>query len=123
MQFGDGNLSVPGSNEESLVINKSLVLAPDVVLFPVALTSPVFHQVQLLKLLHDNDAPKYAFQSSMEWGCNCTCDDYHFQPCPQCYESQIQTLTEPVGMQDCHPLTMHFCLKHDTCITSQLSYP
>ena len=36
----------------------------DVVSFPVAFTNSAYHEVQLLKLLHDIGAPNYAFQSS-----------------------------------------------------------
>jgi hypothetical protein len=59
----------------------------DTVLFPLAFTNNLaFHEVQLFKLLHNIGAPNYTFQSFMEWGRNCSRDEYHFQPCPQRYE-------------------------------------
>jgi hypothetical protein len=109
-KYGNGDFSDPVFNEESSVVEEDYVpgevatCSPnlqDVVSFPVAFTSSVFHKVQLLKLLHDIGAPNYDFQSFMEWGHNCTQDKYHFQPCPQPYEIRIHNLTELVGMCDC----------------------
>jgi hypothetical protein len=89
-KYGNGDFSDPVFNEESSVVEEDYVpgevatCSPnlqDVVSFPVAFTSSVFHKVQLLKLLHE--------------------DKYHFQPCPQPYEIRIHNLTELVGMCDC----------------------
>jgi hypothetical protein len=95
----------------------------DAVSFPVAFTNSAFHEVQLLKLLHDVGAPNYAFQSFMEWGRNCSHDKYNFQPCPQRYESQIRNLTQLVGMQDCRPTTIPVCLEPDNLTLDVVVFP
>jgi hypothetical protein len=85
------------------------------VLFPHALTDSAFHEVQYLKLLHVIGAPtNYAFQSFMEWERIFLMDTYHFQPCPQKYESQIHVLTQLVGMvEECWPTTIPVSLEPD----------
>ncbi len=95
----------------------------DVTSFPVAFTNSAFHEVKLLKLLHDIGAPNYAFQSFMEWGRNGAVDDYHFQPCPQRYESQIRNLTELVGMQDCRPSILPVTLEPDNLTLDVVVFP
>jgi hypothetical protein len=120
------------SGEESIIAEEDQVpVEPDtcspnlqdVVSFPVAYASSAYHEVQLLKLLHDVGAPNYAFQSFMEWGRNCTRDEYHFQPCPQRYESQIQNLTELVGMRDCRPKTIPVSLAPDNLTLDVVVFP
>ncbi len=91
--------------------------------FPVAFTNSAFHEVQLLKLLHDIGAPNYAFQSFMEWGRNSSSDGYHFQPCPQRYESQIRNLTELVGMEECRPTTIPVSLEPDNLTLEVVVFP
>jgi hypothetical protein len=95
----------------------------DVVSFPVAFTNSAYHEVQLLKLLHDIGAPNYAFQSFMEWGRNCNRDEYKFQPCPQRYEGQIRNLTELVGMEDCRPTTVPVYLEPDNLKLDVVVFP
>ena len=111
------NDGIPGI---ALVVDPNL---QDVVSFPVAFTNLAYHEVQLLKLLHDIGTPNYAFQSFMEWGRNCTRDDYKFQPRPQRYESQIRNLTELVGMQDCRPSTIPVCLEPDNMVLDVVVFP
>jgi hypothetical protein len=91
--------------------------------FPVAFTDSAFHEVQLLKLLHGIGAPNYAFQSFMEWGRNCSVDSYHFQPCPQRYESQIRNLTQLVGVQGCRPTTIPVRLEPDNLTLDVVVFP
>jgi hypothetical protein len=95
----------------------------DVVSFPVAFTSSAYHEVQLLKLLHGIGAPNYAFKSFMDWGRNCTRDEYHFQPRPSKYESQISNLTELVGMAGCRPSTIPVCLEPDNLTLDVVVFP
>jgi len=95
----------------------------DVISFPVAFTNSAFHEVKLLKLLHDIGAPNYSFQSFMEWGRNCLKDEYNFQPCPQRYESQIRNLTELVGMTGCRPSKVPVCLYPDNLMLDVVVFP
>ena len=95
----------------------------DVVSFPVAFTNSAFHEVKLLKLLHDIGAPNYAFQSFMNWGRNCVKDEYQFQPCPQRYESQIRNLTQLVGMEGCRPTKVPVCLEPDSLMLDVVVFP
>jgi hypothetical protein len=106
-------------NEESLEESNLL----EVVTFPTAFTNSAHHEMQLLKLLHDIGAPNYAFQSFMEWGRNCRMDDYHFQPQPQRYESQIRNLTELVGMTGCRPTAIPVTLEPDSLILDVIVFP
>jgi hypothetical protein len=75
----------------------------NMVAFPVAFSNAALHEVQLLKLLHEIGAPNHAFQSLMSWARKADENDYHFQPSPMGYESQIRNLTELVGMTPCRP--------------------
>ena len=95
----------------------------DVVSFPVSFTNSAFHEVKLLKLLHDIGAPNYAFQSFMNWGRNCLSDEYNFQPCPQRYESQIRNLTQLVGMEGCRPTKVPVCLEPDSLMLDVVVFP
>ena len=95
----------------------------DVVSFPVAFTDSAFHEVKLLKLLHDIGAPNYAFQSFMNWGRNCIKDEYNFQPCPQRYEGQIRNLTQLVGMEGCRPTKVPVCLQPDSLMLDVVVFP
>jgi hypothetical protein len=95
----------------------------DVTSFPVAFSHSAFHEVKLLKLLHDIGAPNYAFQSFMEWGRNGVADEYHFQPRPQRYESQIRNLTRLVGMEDCRPSTIPVTLEPDDITLDVVVFP
>jgi hypothetical protein len=72
---------------------------------------------------HDIGAPNYAFQSFMEWGRNCLKDKYHFQPCPQRYESQIHNLTQLVSMEECWSSTIPVCLELDNLILEIVVFP
>ena len=95
----------------------------NVVSFPVAFTSSAYHEVQLLKLMHDIGAPNYAFQSFMEWGRKGALDNYNFRPYPQRYESQIKHLTELVGMKDCRPTTIPVMLEPDNLTLDVVVFP
>ena len=59
----------------------------------------------------------------MEWGRNCSKDDYNFLPCPQRYESQIRNLTQLVGMQDCRPKSNPVTLQPDNMILDVVVFP
>ena len=85
----------------------------DVVTFPLAFTNSAYHEVQLLKLLHDIGAPDYSFKAFMEWGRSCSHHNYHFEPTPQGYHSQIRNLTQIVGMNDCCPTSIPVILEPD----------
>ena len=107
--FGPQAESELAENRESLEESNLL----EVVTFPTAFTNSACHEVKLLKLLLDVGAPNYAFQSFMEWGRDCRMDDYHFQPQPQRYESQIRNLTDLVGMKGCRPTAVPVTLEPD----------
>jgi hypothetical protein len=95
----------------------------DVVSYPTAFTNSACHEVKLLKLLHDIGAPNYAFQSFMEWGRNCSRDEYNFQPCPLRYESQIRNLTQLVGMDGCRPTKIPVLLEPDSIVLDVVVFP
>ena len=106
-------------DDQSLEVSNLL----EVVTFPVAFTDSARHEVKLLKLLLDIGAPNYAFQSFMEWGRNCRMDNYHFQPQPQRYESQIRNLTELVGMNGCRPTAVPVTLEPDNLTLDVIVFP
>ena len=126
--FDEHSDRVPGSGCAG-VNNDDNILATvnsnheDVVSFPVAFTSSAYHEVKLLKLLHDIGAPNYAFQSFMQWGRNCMRDEYNFQPCPQRYEGQIRNLTSLVGMEACRPTKVPVCLQPDNLMVDVVTFP
>ena len=95
----------------------------DVVTFPLAFTNSAYHEVQLLKLLHDIGAPNYSFKSFMDWGRNCSHKGYNFQPNPQRYESQICNLTDMVGMKECQPSSIPVRLDPDDLILDVIVFP
>ena len=59
----------------------------------------------------------------MEWGRDCRMDDYHFQPQPQRYESQIRNLTELVGMKGCRPTAIPVTLEPDDLVLDVIVFP
>jgi hypothetical protein len=117
----------PGcSSDEEDMLERDTPFDPnlqDVVSYPTAYSSSAHHEVKLLKLLHDIGAPNYAFQSFMEWGRKCSSDNFHFQPCPQRYESQIKNLTDLVGMHDCRPTTVPVSLEPDDLVLDVITFP
>ena len=81
---------VPDHEETSIVASPNVDSnLQDVLTFPLAFTNSAYHEVQLLKLLHDIGAPNYSFKSFMDWGRNCSHQGYNFQPNPQRYESNL----------------------------------
>jgi hypothetical protein len=95
----------------------------NVVSFPVAFSNAALHKVQLLKLLHEIGAPNHAFKSLMTWARKADENDYHFQPSPMCYESQIKNLTGLVGMTPCRPKITKVSLEPDDIILDVVVFP
>jgi hypothetical protein len=126
-KFDDESFTIVGSDAESHVSHhkESLVESNglEVVTFPTAFTNSARHEVKLLKLLLDIGAPNYAFQSFMEWGWESRMDDYHFQPQPQRFESQIRNLAELVGMKGCRPTALPVTLEPDGLTLDVIVFP
>ena len=95
----------------------------NVVAFPVAFTNAALHEVELLKLLHQIGAPNHAFESLMTWARKAESNQYHFQPSPMCYESQIRNLTELVGMTPCRPTIAQVSLEPDDLVLDVVVFP
>jgi hypothetical protein len=125
--FDDESSNTVGSEAESHVCHHEDPLVDsnllEVVTFPTAFTNSARHEVNLLKLLLDIGAPNYAFQSFMEWGRASRMDDYHFQPQPQRFESQIRNLTELVGMKGCRPTAVPVTLEPDNLTLDVIVFP
>ena len=126
-EYDDDTCTTVGSNAESHVSHNEEALVEsnllEVVTFPTAYTNSARHEVKLLKLLLDIGAPNYAFQSFMEWGRQSRMDDYHFQPQPQRFESQISNLTELVGMKGCRPTAVPVTLEPDGLTLDVIVFP
>jgi hypothetical protein len=95
----------------------------NVVSFPVAFTNAALHEVELLKILHKIGAPNQAFESLMGWARDAAGNDYHFQPSPQRYESQIHNLTDLVGMTACRPTISQVSLEPDDLVLDVVVFP
>ena len=95
----------------------------NVVSFPVAFSNAAYHEVELLKLLNQIGAPNHAFESVMSWAKKADDTDYHFQPSPKCYESQIRNLTELVGMNPCRPTISQVSLEPDDLVLDVVVFP
>ena len=59
----------------------------------------------------------------MEWGRNCSSDDYDFQPCPQRYASQIRNLTDLLRMQERRPTTVPVSVEPDNLVLDAIVFP
>ncbi len=120
----DENFTDPDPHERiESILPHSQDYLQNVVAFPVAFTNAALHEVQLLKLLHEIGAPNHAFQSLMSWARQADENDYHFQPSPMAYESQIRNLTQLVGMTSCRPTVSKVSLEPDDIVLDVVVFP
>jgi hypothetical protein len=73
--------------------------------------------------MHSLGAPNHAFQSLMSWTKKASDHDYHFQPTPQHYKSQINNLTDLVGMQSCRPTIPKVSFHPDDLVLDVVVFP
>jgi hypothetical protein len=60
--------------------------------FGIGFTTKQYHEIKLLKILSDANAPHYLYKEVMNWGSASCLDNYHFNPTRSSRKAQVKYL-------------------------------